>query len=382
MAVENGTNSYMPPATLRKFEKDIAPLLSFLASSDDYVIVENEGLESFVSFWNKYGFNCPNFISLKTVNQLNTNFELKPWGWSQIVNHQIKTLVNNKRFDFSLSETKQLFSRHTSLELVAQLNLNKQKHDPFLCVPPNPTITTCFADIETLFNTESNGIVLKTLYSSSGRGLAFIKTHDELCQVRSWVNSQLKQHGYLLAETLLDKVQDASFQFHVNSQSIEFLGLNFFDADDQGRFLKEHFETPESVKPYLPDSNTWLNDAVELLTQALLDMGIMKKYEGPIGIDAMFFKDKQNKIRLQPCIEANMRCNMGLVNLYLKKRIHTDSKGFWQIHPCKKGEAKSFFEDQIEKHPIEMDGGLIRKGFIPLSPFSDDQQFVAWGMVK
>lgn len=379
MAIENGTRSYMPPTALRCFEKDIAPILFLLANPEDYVIGENSEMNTFLSFWGNLGFKSPRFISKEMAIKMNKTVSLKPWGWSQVVSHQFKNLAC---MDFEDPHSRRLLSRISSVDIVSKLNSYTKATDPFLHLPPCPDLAKNFQTIEQLYRKAPNGLVLKTNYSSSGRGLAFIKSKRELQNIKSWALSKIKQHGCIISEPLLNKVQDASLQFNVYKNSIDFLGLNYFDADDQGRFSKEYLNPKLPFMNQLPSTDNWLKEAVNLLRDAMTELEINKKYQGPIGVDALFFKDKNDTLQFHPCIEANIRCNMGLLNLHLNKRIHPDSSGTWQIQSFKKGTIKAFFNTLIKTKPVIMEEGLIKQGFIPLTPYSDKQQFAAWGIIE
>ena len=44
-----------------------------------------------------------------------------------------------------------------------------------------------------------------------------------------------------------------------------------------------------------------------------IDELIAPHYDGPVGIDMMFYWDENGKIALNPCVEVNLRMTMGMV---------------------------------------------------------------------
>lgn len=380
MAVENGTLSYMPPATLRKFEEDITPLMSFLASKNDIVVSNSTEHESFCDFWMHLGFEQPQYINWSQTEQLKGNYKITPWGWSPVIIHKLNRFINNG-YHFNIDSTRNLFSRQTSVDIVTQLNAQSAPEDEFIFIPNIPFKISKVDSILQLIKDYQNGIVVKTLFSSSGRGLLFLKTQKEFYENLPWIESKIKSHGYLVAEPLYQKIQDASMQFIIEGDSYRFLGLNFFDSDSKGKFQKEYIRIPNKIIPFLPNDSGWIEKTAQRLIDAMKAIKLHEMYNGPVGIDTLFLKNTNGKIRFHPIIEANLRCNMGLINIHIKRRIHEESYGTWQIESFKKGEAKKFFYQQIKAHPIEIKNGLIIKGFIPLSPFSSNQQFAAWGMI-
>lgn len=381
MAVENGTNSYMPTRLLSKFENDISPVMAFLGTKDDFVLYNNILPESFINFWRAIGIELPAFVQSKQIysHQINA---LYPWGWSQIIKHRYGALCPNNSTTFlgNQQNLKSFFSRQTSLELTHELN--KYEHSDFVAIPELPKALTSSEAIRESFLSSKHGIVIKTLWSSSGRGLLFIRTQQQLQNAGNWIDAQIKKNGSLIIEPIYDKVQDASLQFMIHTdQSIQFLGLNYFEADNRGHFSKEYIHIPESINSLLPTNNQWLSTLSSSIISCLNALKIPNKYQGPIGIDSMFIKDAKGQLKFYPLVEANIRCNMGLVNLIIKQHIHPEARGTWQISQFKTGEAQVFHQQHLKNHPLRLIAGKIRKGFFPLTPFSSDSTFAAWGLI-
>ncbi|WP_430815715.1 hypothetical protein [Carboxylicivirga sp. RSCT41] len=379
MAVENGTNSFMPSKLLSTFENDISPLMAFLGNASDYILYEKPISESFHSFWHKAGTTLPAFIKGSQLKNLTVD-NVIPWGWSQIINAKYADTGHQPPIFSSKGDYRRFFSRETSLHLCHELK--KRSLHPFAAIPALPVNVCDISDISLLLDKYTNGVLLKTLWSSSGRGLQFIRNIKQLQNAGNWINAQIKKHGSLIAEPIYNKLQDASLQFMVTpSGDYEFLGLNYFDADDQGHFNKEYFHTPENLITRIPSDKAWVKHTADVITESMKSLKLHEKYYGPIGIDAMFIADEHGDIKFYPLVEANLRCNMGLINLHLKKRILSDASGTWQISQFNKGEAPLFYQENIKMHPIIIENGHIAKGFFPLTPFENDTRFAAWGMV-
>ena len=93
------------------------------------------------------------------------------------------------------------------------------------------------------------------------------------------------------------------------------------------------------------------------------------------------FIQHDNDLYFYPLVEANLRCNMGLVNLHLKKLISRQSKGTWQISVFKPKEALAFVNEHLAKHPVKLKDNKIEKGFLPLTPINEQTRFAAWALV-
>ncbi|MCU4157785.1 hypothetical protein J1N10_17550 [Carboxylicivirga sp. A043] len=382
MAVENGTNSFMPSRFLSKFESDISPLMALLANEENYILNENPISESFIEFWKKNGIPLPTFIKTNELSNISAD-NIIPWGWSQVIVAKFAKQLNTDKqppIFFEGNDYRNFFSRQTSLQLCVELC--KRKLPAFVSIPTLPQTISSYSDVHTLFSHHPDGIVLKTLWSSSGRGLTFIRNNKQLQNAGNWINAQLKKHGSLIIEPIYNKVQDASLQFNITkSGDYEFLGLNYFDADQQGHFNKEYFHIPEQIIEQLPSNDAWINQTANFIIESMQTLKLHKNYFGPIGIDVMFIKSETGDIKFYPLVEANLRCNMGLINLHLKKRIAAKTSGTWQIDQFKEGEAPAFYDAQTTKHPLIIKNGKITKGFFPLTPFENNTRFAAWGIV-
>jgi len=380
MAIENGTNSYMPPQTLSLFENEISPLMGFLGGANDYVLYNNPKPTEFIQFWKNINYTLPQFISNSEL-ALSKISRIEPWGWSQLINKLFPNgLISFKQFN-THDENKYFFSRMTSVSLInklAKMPLPGNVSIPFL-----PRIITSCEEITSLLKEYSAGLVIKNLWSSSGRGILFIRNEKAYIQNQQWIVAQLKKQKQLIIEPIYNKIQDASMQFIINDdQTYTFLGINYFDSDKEGHFEKEYFHVPAKIQDQLPRDTQWIQQLANQLILAMQEQNIQNAYTGAIGIDVMFISDKNNKIKLYPLVEANLRCNMGLINLHIKQMLSNKAKGFWKISTFTPGEAVKFYSQQREQHPIKLESNKIKQGFIPLTPFHRNTRFAAWGLIQ
>ncbi|GEM_PF-5801830 len=381
MAVENGTFSYMPSKLLKQFESEISPLMCIIATANDTVYYPLDDPEEFIAFWRQAGFELPQLTGIESLNekQFDTVF---PWGWSQLIekNFNKYRIDDRGKATDKQSYKKELHSRLTSFNITERLATKQLA--PIVSIPQLPLKITSIQELNEIFLKEDSGIVVKTLWSSSGRGLIFIRNQKQFDDACNWVNAQLKKNQFVIAEPIYNKVQDTSLQFYIHpNKSYEFLGINYFDADEQGKFNKEYLHTPDSIKQFT-ENDDWINETSNHIIESFSDLNIHNSYQGPIGVDAMFILNKKKEIEFYPFVEANLRCNMGYVNLFIKKMITEQSKGTWQISHFSKSEAMEFYNTMLREHPLQIKDNLIYKGFFPLTPFTTDTRFAAWGHVE
>lgn len=390
MAIENGTLSYMPPKNLRQFEMDIAPLMGFGGTSNDFLLSPLKPYEHFLHFWQQAGKTFPNYIHPNALSNTNTPelSHIVPWGWSFVAANRFKHFISKLDSDCYIpaafnEEFKYFFSRKTSVLLSHELFNRKDQLPSIAELPFKPQIIEHFDAASALYQSNPSGILFKTLWSSSGRGLCTVRDEQQLRQATSWIKARIKQHGYIIAEPLLNKIQDASFQFIILPDgSYEKLGINYFDTDNSGHFQREYFKIPPQIAPHLPKDNQWIDEISDILVSTMKALNIHLNYQGPVGIDVLFYQDESGDIKLMPFIEANLRYNMGLINLHIKKHIHPHSEGEWQITLFQPGEWNQFYQYNTKNHQAVYKDGLLYQGFMPLTPCHENARFAAWGHVK
>ena len=372
MAVANGQTSYMPPAHLKQFEHDLATLPCFFGGKNDFVFVPEVVNSSFTDYLCGLNFDVPSFIA--SVNDFNINDrldELSPWGWSPAVHKKLESFLpfcDEKWLEHPMSRWNTdhalLLSRETNYKF-AKLLIEQSINDyELLEIPALPLKVKTLDEIESLIYKMQPPMLLKSPWSASGRGLFKIRDINEHAETNAWVKSKLKQQGFFFAEPFLQKIQDVSFHFYATKDSIEFLGTTFFNTDAKGQFISCNIRYPECPNLKIAFMTEACLQASEFLTSGLKKFEINKYYHGPIGIDALFFRTKNNTIKLHPCIEVNLRHTMGLLNLCIRGKVHPERNGQWGIVKLSTKE----WNDINSLNKQIMEDGFIAFGNIALTP--------------
>ena len=379
MAVANGQISYMPPAHLRKFEYDLATLPSFLGDKNDFVYVPESVNQQFIEYLSIFGFELPRFIS--SADELTSSDKIDllcPWGWSPVEHKKFRPFLqfcHKNWFEHPFSqwknEQKNLLSRETTCSFISQLNKIDRKKYNLVDIPVIPLKIKNLDDLKTLTDIIQPPVLLKTPLSASGRGHFKIRDIDEHAEQNAWVKSKFRQQGIFYAEPFLKKVLDVSFHFMVEPNEISFLGTVFFETDVKGQFTGCYIRFPEKEDLDIIFIEESCKQATDLLLNELKLFEINKKYQGPLGIDAIFFEKEDSSIKLNPCIEINLRHTMGLINLFLRKRIHPEKNGKWSI-------LKDFSSSEDMKFPEkQLNDGFINKGSVLLTPPTNKLSYIA-----
>ena len=84
--------------------------------------------------------------------------------------------------------------------------------------------------------------------------------------------------------------------------------------------------------------------------------------------------------RIHPCVEINLRMNMGVVaHLFYNRFVKSGSTGKFMIDFFKKtGEALTFQQRMSTDFPLIIENGRIVSGFLSLTPVSEQTQYLAY----
>ncbi len=388
MAISNGTVSFMPNKILTRFEQDLDVLPICYAHSNDVILVNQMPDKQFLELLKKVGFKVPRFkLFAQALSDQDFLKEkkahLRPWGWSPRIHHQLAPFKNqcsqsylDQPNAYWKPEHKELYSRKLALECLKYI-INNTSSNKYISKTLLPVICTQQSEVEAL-QQKWQQIVIKSPWSSSGRGLQVLRKAFINKSVEQALNSTLKSQTYVMVEALLNKQLDFSVQFYSDGKGkLNFLGFGFFNTNDNGQYQANYIGyTPELFNQSL--SKTEQECLVKAICTALKTHKIADDYCGYLGIDCMLFLDEKGEMKIQPCLEINLRYNMGTIAIKLTPYIHSESKGTYNIYANAKSDFASFSKKMTQEHPFQMKEGKWFKGFLPLTSPNQDKLFGAY----
>ena len=102
------------------------------------------------------------------------------------------------------------------------------------------------------------------------------------------------------------------------------------------------------------------------------------KYVGYMGVDMMIYEDESGEFGIQPCVEINLRYNMGIVSIALQRYLQESVEGVLNIRfSPKAGEIMQSVEKNRDVYPLLIEAGRIVSVYINLTPVSHESRFVA-----
>jgi hypothetical protein len=388
-AVANGNGSWQPNRILQQMEADLASLPLFFAQKNDYVLLDNAPSANYLQSLRKLPVEVPQFRLKTAINHdkfvcLPKN-RLIPWGWSPAAHKLFKPIKLSCSNDFLQSPVsdwktayQKYYSKKYGIEFLQQL-VSDFPSPYFIAEEQIGQICYSQQDFEALLK-HWGKLMVKAPWSSSGRGLQPISKTPVHPKVWEKLLGIVKEQGCAVVEPLLDKKLDMAFQFEISKGQVYFIGISNFSADQKGQYMGNNLNglpptLNEEVKRFALKMQKLL---VQPLNQMLEKSELVENYEGFLGVDTLIFREDNGELKINPCLEINLRMNMGLLSLQLEKLINPNVNARFLIHyQCNK--PFSLFKAEMEKlHPLYMQEGKIQSGFFALTDDANHAHFGAY----
>ena len=379
ISIANGTNGYTPKANISIMADDLAFLSAYLAGKGDYVLVTKMPDFDFMKSREEvFGLDCKPVIWEKA--QLLSFNEIKPWGWSPRVHNLLKELKSrcNEQFRESVMSTwsdkrRDLYSRRMAATCLAEM----VRAIPCIGEDIIPRECNTLAGIRSL--SEKEDVVVKAPWSSSGKGILFIPKGQMTCKEEEVLSGILRKQGYVMVEKRLNRVLDFAMEFCAGRQGVEFIGWSVFSTGLNGEYRGNYLGAQAYIEQLL--GSKLGEEKLQSLKQELPDMiaGILPDYRGYLGRDMRIYADSAGKYRVQPCLEINLRYNMGIVALMLSRRYldeHAEGE-FTGRYYAKAGEAWQEHRHLQQLYPAVYKNNRIKSGYLNLTPVNEATHFVA-----
>lgn len=389
LALGNGDANYLPPQSARQMAHDLAILPMWFAQPGDAVVIPHSEA---LYYWSKTLIKQLNTTDIEWITSMDKmpDQPISPWGWNPAL---IKQLTQRGVAGQWLPDARQmalwrdLSHRRTASEMLTCLMARLEETGKFVgksyVCPDEESIRDVLAEYPQTF--------LKAPWSGSGKGLrrgnpAYLPPLD------GWCRRLLKQQGAVIIEPLYTKVKDFAMEFYSQGDGspLTFAGYSYFATDDNGAYKGNLLMSDKAIEDIL--SAYVGKQALHLLRDTLTDLMSRKfapVYRGYIGVDMMIclVSDEEERqtprYAVHPCVEINMRMNMGVVSHQLFERYVTpEAQGrfFVEYYPSNAA-LKEMHKHRMADHPLMLgEEGRIIAGYHPLTPIGRQTQYLA-GMI-
>lgn len=310
MALAANSLTYTPPKSIQAMERDLCRLPLLWAEPDDLILTP-DGI----------------FDTEGKPSAITSALSPMPWGWNKAARHRFLRLgisENQMPSEEDINRWRGFASRKWAVEYSKLFYGNASAQLPY--VENNMQFCSTSSDIQEWLKTkQGNTVILKSEYSSSGRGNHIINTQE------SSIESNLNQNYFSrlsaqCADIFYEKLIDFAMEFEITGNGVNYLGLSVFEASREGKYSYNHV-LPQSKLRQMILSCMQNRPATILQTLAdthsdLLRQLLVGKYKGIVGIDMMVVKGG----KIHPCIEINIRNNMGVLALFLQEHNITNKE--------------------------------------------------------
>ena len=378
LALANALPSYTPPASILKLGLDLSMLPLWYAPNNSIVLSQSKVDKSFVDCVNT-NFNL-NMCAIE-INEVSAQYDrdITPWGWSPYLVYKLVNAgipIDKLPTSDNISLLREYSSRINAVRMLSALKKEDVSYygDSFF-----------IRDINDLLEHLSSSLgdnALKMPLSGSGRGLIWIL--DGITDKQTdWARRVIKTQGGVVAEPKLDRVRDFAMEFSINNGTVKFEGYSLFESAASGAYMGNLLMSDDDIEIEL--SKYISVEMLHNLRASLIDKlaYYFPHYNSVLGVDMMIC-NTDDGYRLQPCIEINMRMNMGLVshNFY-NNYVNSESKGIYKVEYFKNsGDALRFHQKMLTTNPAIIEGGRIKSGYMSLTPVNEDTKYIAWVLIE
>lgn len=376
LALANGEPHYMPPRSARCMAVDLALLPAWYAPSGAVLAPSAYNL----AFLKEMQERFPLPVSLVTEAEDLSLFDaVTPWGWDLAVRKRLCGLGVMESALPSvecLEEVRRLSHRRQAVELLAELRAGGS-----FC--GESAWLSCLSDCRA-FVESREACVLKAPWSGSGKGLYWCKgvftPHLE-----QWCARLIERQGGVVGEPVYNKVEDFAMEFYVDaSGQASFAGYSLFRTGGggayEGNLLLPDGAIEQRLGSYVAASD--LQRLQRVLSEKLA-VRFGSVYRGYMGVDMMVCSIN-GQYAVHPCVEVNLRMNMGVVARLLYDRwVVPGRRGVFRVGYYPAAEA-ALCEHEAMKgaHPLRVDNGRIVSGYLPLVPVCRGSRYGAWVLVE
>lgn len=371
LALADGGANYSPTPAACRIAYDLASLPLWFADASDAVLLPDESHRN-------YACDMARIFTLAKPHDNDGQItECKPWGWSR----QLYRRLQSMGFQDSLpaiadiDEIRELSNRKSSIRILSELA------DKGFDIPELPSYFTASDEVAQFVNTRSRCVV-KAPWSGSGKGIMYGLGRVER-PLENFYKGIIRRQGGVVCENYLNGMHEFAMEFHANESGVSFSGYSLFNSSKgayTGNVLMQDSAIEELLAKYI--SLEELHRLKEELAAILHSMSIGKCYTGYLGVDMMIYDD-DGMPRLNPCMELNLRMNMGMLSrMFYDRFVVAGKRGEYRVSFFKNdGEAYAMHLENMKKYPLVIENGRILSGYIPLSPVTAGSRYTATAII-
>ena len=307
---------YTPSLKLQRLNGELAT--SWLAIANDGDLIRTPSPIDAAFFLDAVQTGLPHVIPVVDMVDIPRGVECVPWGWSSEVRTFMKRVggIGQGPSDDAVRFAN---SRATSERLEREWGVGLSGASRLDSLEGLDEAIRNLAD-------ERRRWVVKAEFGMSARE-RMIGQGAPVESDKNWVRRRLVSHSAVFFEPWVDRIEEAGIQMEVPVDGPpRLIGLTPMRVDVRGQYEGSWFAYSDARFQF--DSDIW-RGAVEIALRAATELQ-SHGYFGPLGIDAMLYRDEQGTPRIRPLQDINARWTMGRLSLGLRRFLKPGEQGFWQ----------------------------------------------------
>jgi hypothetical protein len=325
------------PEAVRRISAEMACVWVAIATDGEAIWTPDPVDPDFFDYLRTVG--GPAVAAVTTKLGIDPSFELVPWGWTDEVRNfarahrlmvdappqAVVRAVNSRRFSAQLE-------RDWDVGLTGTTEVRSLK---------------VLAEAIRAAQSVSTDWVVKAEFSMSARERILGRGTQVPQQARRWVEKRLRDDGVVFLEPWVERVAEVGLQFTIpKSGAPVFEGVTPLLTDRTGGYRGSRFSPDEQIEQIWKDAIA-VGHRVAQCVQA-------EGYFGPLGIDAVRYRDIDGGTSLRPIQDVNGRYTMGRLSLGFRRLLNAGECGSW-LHiglPSDASGPAHYWREHIEPHRL------------------------------
>jgi hypothetical protein len=390
MALADGGANYMPPRIIRRMAEDLAILPAWMAESGDAVVAASAYNDRFLREANgQFGLGV-SLVTPPELQEVAGEYRLSPWGWSPALCLRLRKQGVQEELlpDSARLERLRLAShRQTAVNILASLKVDGTCGESRLL----RSVEECRD-----FVNSGQGRLLKAPLSGSGKGLNWCP-ETMTAGVEGWCRQVIERQGAVVGEPVYTKLADFAMEFLADGKGEpRFIGYSLFTTSRSGSYEGNLLMSDEEIEIRLAEmvakrdtesqqAEMAARESLHAIREALPPLLLREigDYEGYVGVDMMVC-DVDGAALIHPCVEVNLRANMGVLSHYIYKMyMSPTSRGTFRLDfHSKAGEALEVHQRMMAEHPASIVDGKLVSGYLALTPVTKETMYLAYTIIK
>lgn len=380
MALASGETNYMAPASARQMASDLALLPMWYAEAGSAVLAPSAYNADFLKTKSELlGMDVALLTEPEVADGKDRKFS--PWGWDPALRKRLMTLGADQT-ELPSADYMNILREHShrlqAVKLLPGLRLNE-----YFCGESFylSTLAECSAFVE-----GREACLLKAPLSGSGKGLNWCKGIFTTF-ISGWCARVAASQGGVVGEPIYNKVEDFAMEFYAEGGNVRFAGYSLFRTDSNGAYEGNSLVSDQEIETLLCEKieRTALLALKSALPSLLSDWLHDSGYQGYLGVDMMLCSFTEPPyLRIHPCVEINLRMNMGVVaRLFYDRYIADGARGLFVIDYQGNNELLQAEHHRLKsEHPLCIANGRIQSGYLSLVPVTQHARYRAYVLVE